>query len=223
MVGDVKERQARGQHSGVFITFEGGEGSGKTTQIQHLHSWLHKKGVEVLVTREPGGTQVGEGIRGLLLSKELPTMHADTELLLMFAARAEHVQKVIVPALMQGKIVISDRFTDASFAYQGGGRGMPLTRIANLKDWVQQGLEPDLTFLLDLPIEEGMKRARARAELDRFESQDMEFFERVRQAYLQLARQESERVQCIDASQDIASVQMLIREKLVALLGVSID
>ncbi|MGV6857897.1 MAG: dTMP kinase [bacterium] len=223
MGGEVKERQACGQHSGVFITFEGGEGSGKTTQIQHLHSWLQEKGLEVLITREPGGTQIGEAIRALLLSKELPAMHADTELLLMFAARAEHVQKVIVPALKQGKIVISDRFTDASFAYQGGGRGMPLARIAHLRDWVQQGLEPDVTFLLDLPIEEGMKRARARAELDRFESQDMEFFERVRQAYLQLARQESERVQCIDASQDIASVQRLIQEKLVALLGISID
>ncbi len=205
---------------GLFITFEGSEGVGKTTQIKLFSQWLQQQGREVLLTREPGGTELGEAVRELLLSKDYPAMHSDTELLLMFAARAEHIHRVIKPALKAGKVVISDRFTDASFAYQGAGRGLPFSHIAELKQWVQQGLEPQLTFLLDLPVEEGLARARSRAELDRFESQQLAFFEKVREGYLKIARAEPQRVKVIDATLGMEAVAQQVRDEFLAFLAV---
>ncbi|HIP80949.1 MAG TPA: dTMP kinase, partial [Leucothrix mucor] len=137
-------------NTGLFITFEGVEGAGKTTNIEFIAEQIKKTGQDIVLTREPGGTKIGEAVREILLSKDLPEMHHDTELLLMFAARAEHVQRVILPALKEGKWVLCDRFTDASYAYQGGGRGIDIARIAALENWVQDDLRPDMTFLFDL-------------------------------------------------------------------------
>ncbi|RMG58517.1 MAG: dTMP kinase [Gammaproteobacteria bacterium] len=192
---------------GCFITVEGVEGVGKSTQIEALVERLRIHGLEVELTREPGGTEVGEAIRTLLLSPEYPPMHADTELLLMFAARAEHIQRRILPALEQGRWVVCDRFTDASYAYQGGGRGMPLERIAQLEQWVQGDFRPDATLLLDAPPEVGLARARARGPQDRFEQEAVAFFERVRAVYLQRAAAEPERFRVIDAARPLEAVR----------------
>lgn len=189
-----------------FITFEGSEGAGKTTQLNTVKAFLEGQGQTVVVTREPGGTPLAERIRDLLLDSANETMCDDTELLLMFAARAQHIAEVIQPALARGDWVLSDRFTDASFAYQGGGRGLSAERIAQLAEFVQGDLEPQMTLLFDLPIEVGMERARARGRLDRFERSGSEFFERVRQAYLAQAQANSNRIQVIDAAQDLESV-----------------
>lgn len=184
---------------GRFITLEGLEGSGKSTNLAHLKARLEAAGKPVLVTREPGGTAIGEQIRKLLLDHRNDGMHPDTELLLMFAARAQHVQQVILPALKAGTWVISDRFTDASYAYQGGGRGMPEERIAVLESFVQGALQPDLTIILDLPVATGLERAGKRSAPDRFEREQAAFFERVRQVYLTRAERWPARYRVIDA------------------------
>ena len=202
---------------GLFITLEGGEGAGKTTSIAFVRAFLEQAGRKVLVTREPGGTPLGEKIRALLLEGR-EDMHADTELLLMFAARAEHVARVVQPALAAGTDVVCDRFTDATYAYQGGGRGVAATRIAALEEWVQQGLRPDLTLLLDIPVEQGLARAGQRSAPDRFEREARAFFERVREAYLAIAAREPQRVKVIDASKDLAQVEQQLRAVLEALV-----
>jgi dTMP kinase len=189
-----------------FITFEGGEGVGKTTQIQRLKKHLTSLQHEVLITREPGGTKVGEAIRKVLLDKTLPGMHQDTELLLMFAARAEHVQTVIRPALAKGVWVLSDRFADASHVYQGAGRGVEAARIEQLERWTLGELQPDLTFLLDMPVTLGLERVHTRGATDRFEMENLEFFERIRDGYLSRAKAFRERYRVIDAEQDLETV-----------------
>ncbi len=191
---------------GRFITLEGLEGSGKSTNLAHLKARLEAAGTPVLVTREPGGTPIGEQIRELLLDHRNDGMHPDTELLLMFAARAQHLQQVILPALEAGTWVVSDRFTDASYAYQGGGRGMPEERIAALEAFVQGGLQPDLTLILDLPVATGLERAGKRSAPDRFEREQAEFFERVRAVYLARARRWPARYRVIDAGRPLPEV-----------------
>lgn len=192
--------------SGLFITFEGPEGAGKSTNLQVFAKALRAAGCEPLLTREPGGTPVAERIREVLLSHHDENLCADTELLLMFAARAQHLEALIKPALAAGRVVISDRFTDATYAYQGGGRGIPVERIASLETWVQGDLRPDLTVVFDVPVEVGMARARARSELDRFEVEQQSFFEAVRATYLQRAAAEPRRYRVIDASGDLQQV-----------------
>jgi dTMP kinase len=205
--------------SGVFITFEGVEGGGKTTNIHFIAERLQKEGKQVLLTREPGGTDVSEAIRHILLSKKLPVMHQDTELLLMFAARAEHLQKKILPALAQGAWVLCDRFTDASYAYQGGGRGIDKQRIATLERWVQGECHPDYTFLFDLDAKTGLNRAKNRGETDRFEQEDIDFFNRIRAKYLQMAEQYSDRYRIINAQYDLAQLQQQVSETLNIILS----
>lgn len=203
---------------GLFITLEGGDGAGKTTSLAFVRMLLLESGREVVVTREPGGTDLGEKIRGLLLHSR-DKMTADTEILLMFAARNEHLAQVIRPALDRGACVLCDRFTDATYAYQGGGRGVPTNRIRVLEDWTQHGLEPDLTLLLDIPVDQGQRRSRNRGEEpDRFEREKIEFFERVRSAYLVRAQQYPARIAIIDASCDIAGVETQLRAAVTARL-----
>jgi len=201
-----------------FITFEGGEGVGKTTQIQRLKEYLVSLGYEVLMTREPGGTKIGEAIRQVLLDKTLPEMHQDTELLLMFAARAEHVQTVIYPALADGVWVLSDRFADASHVYQGTGRGVDAERIDQLERWTLGDFQPDLTFLLDMPVAAGMKRVHTRGETDRFEMENLDFFQRIHDGYLSRAKRFPERYRVVDAEQDLDAVTVAINGALEAWL-----
>ncbi len=192
---------------GRFITLEGGEGVGKSTNLSFVCQWLEQQGIDYVQTREPGGTPLAERIRVLLLDKEEDAPVPMTELLLMFAARAQHLAKVIEPALTAGKWVICDRFTDATFAYQGYGRQMPLAWIASLEQLVQQGRQPDLTLYLDAPLEISMARVvKRQQQLDRFEQEELAFFERVRQGYLARAAEQS-RFSVIDASQELAQVQ----------------
>ncbi len=197
--------------AGRFVTLEGGEGVGKTTNITFIQSMLASNNITVLLTREPGGTVLAETLRNLLLDKEQEAISAQAELLMMFAARAQHIKHVIRPALEQGTWVLCDRFTDATYAYQGGGRNMSGDAIAWLENFVQADLRPDLTLLLDAPIEIGMQRAGKRGALDRFESEKMTFFTQVRQAYLDIAEQQPQRVKIIDATQELASVQANIQ------------
>ena len=192
---------------GLFITLEGPEGAGKTTNRAYLAEQLQAQGLSVVLTREPGGTVLAEQIRNILLAPHDETMAVDTELLLMFAARAQHLAQVIVPALNEGKVVICDRFTDATYAYQGGGRGLDCSRIAVLEQFVQGDLRPDMTLLFDLPVAEGMARAVARGKLDRFEQEQHDFFEAVRQSYLQRASAEPERFRLVNAQQALPDVQ----------------
>lgn len=192
---------------GRFITIEGAEGVGKSSNIDFIRDYLESIGKTVVVTREPGGTELGEKIRALLLDRNHTTMSDDTELLLMFAARSQHLHEVIRPALQKGNWVLCDRFTDATYAYQGGGRRVSSERIEVLEHWVQQELRPDLTILLDLPVELGLQRAADRSTPDRFESEQVEFFKRVRDMYLQRAAAEPQRFVVIDASQELAAVQ----------------
>ena len=195
---------------GLFITLEGGEGAGKSTNLAFVQQWLQRAGREVLVTREPGGTELGERVRDILLHRRDLQMSPESEMLLMFAARAEHIVKIIAPALAADKVVLCDRFTDATYAYQGGGRGIPADRIAVIENWVQGDLRPDLTLLLDVPVAAGRQRAGQRSEPDRFERENNEFFMRVRAAYLARAASEPRRVRVIDASQGLEKVQRQI-------------
>ena len=191
---------------GQFITLEGGEGSGKTTNLHFIRDYLTARGISVVTTREPGGTPFSEEIRSLLLAQHTERVAEDTELLLMFASRAQHLATVIKPAIEQGQWVLCSRFTDSTYAYQGGGRGVDFQRIAKLEQWVHGDFQPDLTLLFDLPVAVGLSRARQRAQLDRIESEDLAFFERVRTAYLQRASQQA-RYKIIDANQSINQVQ----------------
>ncbi len=190
-----------------FITIEGGEGVGKSSNIAFILSYLKDKAIDVVSTREPGGTELSEKIRDLLLDAKNKSMVSDTELLLMFAARAQHLEALIKPSLKKGKWVLCDRFTDATYAYQGGGRGISMQRIATLEEWVQGDLRPDLTILLDLPIEIGMQRASERSTPDRIEQEKTHFFEAVRQSYLKMAADSPQRYRVIDASQTLEQVQ----------------
>jgi dTMP kinase len=204
--------------SGLFITLEGPEGAGKTTNREFLAERLRAAGRETLLTREPGGTPLAERIRELLLAPSDEPMASDTELLLMFAARAQHLDQVIRPALAAGKVVLCDRFTDATYAYQGGGRGLSEARIAVLEDFVQGTLRPDLTLVFDLPVEVGLARAAARGRLDRFEQEGRAFFEAVRQTYLRRAALNPQRYRIIDAGQPLADVQRQLERLLPELL-----
>jgi dTMP kinase len=193
---------------GKFITFEGGEGLGKTTNIPFVCDYLGQHGLQVVSTREPGGTQLAEKIRQLLLDTESESLCEQSELLLMFAARSQHLHHIIKPALAKGCWVLCDRFTDATYAYQGGGRGINIDSIASLEQLVQGDLRPDLTLLFDAPVEIGMLRAAQRnSTVDRFESEQLSFFERVRSLYLSRARQNPGRIKIINAEQDLSSVQ----------------
>ena len=193
--------------AGKFITIEGGEGAGKSTNISFIKDYLEQQKLEVVFTREPGGTPLSERLRDILLDKNETEMSSDTELLLMFAARAQHLDEVILPAINEGKWVVCDRFTDATYAYQGGGRGIDVERIATLENWVQGDIRPDMTIIFDLPIDVGLSRASSRSQPDRFEQESIDFFTRVRNAYLQRADQNPERYSIIDAEPDLETVQ----------------
>ncbi len=197
---------------GLFLTVEGGEGVGKSTNMALLENHLRDHGVDLVVTREPGGTPLAEDIRNLLLSPREETVDPVGELLLVFAARAQHLHTKIEPALAAGQWVLCDRFTDATYAYQSGGRGIDASLVRRLERLVQGELRPDYTLLLDAPVEVGMERARGRGELDRFETEQMEFFERVRDTYLQLANESSGRYRVIDASQPLEVVESKMLE-----------
>ncbi len=192
---------------GRFITLEGGEGAGKSTNLEYVRRHLEQAGCDVMVTREPGGTALGERIRTLLLDPD-SEIHADTELLLMFAARAQHLQEKVFPALERGMWVLCDRFTDATYAYQGGGRGLDERRIEVLEQWVQSEFKPDMTLLFDIPVEAGLERAGRRGQLDRFEQERETFFNSVRQTYLDRAGNDPVRFRVIDASRELAAVQL---------------
>lgn len=191
---------------GKFITVEGGEGAGKSTNLAHIRQRLELEGIRVVETREPGGTPLGEALRDLLLGHEYTGMADTTELMLMFAARAEHVDKLINPVLERGDWVLCDRFTDATFAYQGGGRGLSMQRIAELEQWTLGSLRPDLTVLLDLPVEQGLARAAQRSQPDRFEAEKLAFFEKVRACYRERAAAEPQRFRVVDAGRELVEV-----------------
>jgi len=199
-----------------FITLEGIDGAGKSSHLEFIRTWLAQHRVAVVFTREPGGTELGEALRALLLAPGT-RVSLESETLLMFASRQEHIAQVIAPALAAGHWVVSDRFTDATFAYQGGGRGLDARRIQVLEDWVQQGLQPDLTLLFDLPLEVAQQRMAGSRELDRFELERADFHQRVRQAYLQRAQAQS-RFCVLDARRDLATIQLDIAAQLRALL-----
>ena len=195
----------------MFITLEGSEGVGKTSNMEFIKSMLDEQGIEYIETREPGGTPLGETLRAMLLGEDFKGMSDDTELMLMFAARAEHVAQVIRPALDNGKWVLCDRFTDATYAYQGGGRQLDVKRIEGLENWVLGDLRPDLTILLDAPVEVGRERAGKRSAPDRFEQERDAFFNRVRETYLARAKADPSRMKTVDASGDLISVQKQIK------------
>ncbi|HRZ22495.1 MAG TPA: dTMP kinase [Candidatus Contendobacter sp.] len=202
--------------SGQFITVEGGEGAGKTTQLAFMREYLEQTGHRVVLTREPGGTPLGEEIRALLLGHRHDGMALATETLLMFAARAEHLERVIRPALAAGHWVLCDRFTDATYAYQGGGRGLPPERITILEDWAQGALRPDLTLVFDVPVAVGLERAGRRSAADRFEREETAFFERIRAVYLDRVQRNPDRYRILDANRPVetvrAEVQILLAE-----------
>ncbi|MCQ4279055.1 dTMP kinase [Stutzerimonas stutzeri] len=193
--------------TGLFITLEGPEGAGKSTNREYLAQRLRDHGLDVVLTREPGGTPLAESIRELLLAPADEPMNSDAELLLVFAARAQHLAQVIRPALERGAVVLCDRFTDATYAYQGGGRGLSTQRIEQLESFVQGEMRPDLTLVFDLPVEVGLSRAAARGRLDRFEQEGLGFFEAVRNTYLRRAGQDRQRYRIVDAAQSLAAVQ----------------
>jgi dTMP kinase len=198
-----------------FITLEGIEGVGKTSNLRYIKECLEESGHDCVVTREPGGTNLGEALRGLLLSHSDDNMSADAELLMMFAARAEHLSKVILPAIENNQTVLCDRFTEATYAYQGGGRMLDVDKISELEDWVQGDLRPDLTVILDAPVEIGRARAGRRSEPDRIEKEHDDFFQRVREAYIELANHYPHRICLVDASVELKDVQQQIHEKLI--------
>ncbi len=200
------------QLKGKFVTIEGVEGAGKSTVIETLAGHLDRAEIPFIQTREPGGTELGEAIRELLLNSNYSPMSSDCELLMMFAARAQHLEQVIVPALDSGRWVICDRFTDASFAYQGGGRGMDVEKIHTLEQMVQDGLQAHLTLLLDIDVKQGLARVALRGKADRFESELSPFFERVRLAYLDRMAADPKRFVKIDASNSLERVQHDVSE-----------
>lgn len=199
---------------GKFITLEGVDGAGKSTHARTLVNLLQAQGKEVVLTREPGGTPLAERLREILLNE---FMHLETEALLMFAARREHMDELILPALADGSWVVSDRFTDASFAYQGGGRGLAVERLRELERWVQGDFQPDLTLLFDLPIAVARTRMGREAKLDRFETEGEAFFERVRQAYLDRARDSAARIMTIDARLPIPDINKVLENMVLKL------
>jgi len=208
---------------GLFITVEGGEGVGKSTNIAFLEKQLVGRGVDLVVTREPGGSSLGERVRQLLLAVDEEAIDAMAELLLVFAARAQHISTLIEPTLAAGKWVLCDRFTDATYAYQCGGRGIDRATVSALEQLVQGEVRPDCTLLLDAPVSTGMARAQGRGELDRFEREELAFFERVRATYLELAQTSSGRYRIIDASQPLEAVQqqlLKVCDELTACWGV---
>lgn len=200
---------------GKFITLEGIDGAGKSTHLHWLADWAREQGHQVVVTREPGGTPLGEMLRDMLLGQH---MHIETETLLMFAARREHIDKVIVPAIEKGHWVISDRFTDATFAYQGGGRGIPLEKLRVLEQWVQGTLQPHLTLLFDVPLEVSRARLELNPALDRFEQEKQDFFERVRAAYLARAQAFPQRIRLVDSTRSIPDIRSELESLLKALV-----
>jgi len=204
---------------GQFITVEGSEGVGKSSNLAFIEDYLRNAGINIVRTREPGGTPLGESVRKLLLDARQTAMCDDMELLLMFAARAQHLAEVIRPALEVGNWVLCDRFTDATYAYQGGGRGVPMERIRTLEEWVQAELRPDHTLLLDMPAADGLQRAGTRSEPDRFEQEQHAFFERVRETYLSRAKSEAGRFHVIDASPALDVVQSHIADVLQQIVG----
>jgi dTMP kinase len=199
---------------GLFITVEGGEGAGKSTQMERISNWLEAAGHTVVRTREPGGTKLAESLRDVLLDRENQSLCSKAELLLLFAARAQHLDEKIRPALGAGQTVLCDRFTDATWAYQGGGRGLPRADIAALEKLVHGDLQPALTLLLDIPVEEGMQRVARRGVSDRFEEESVAFFERVRLSYLERASDNPERFAVIDATHDEDGVWKQIKQVL---------
>ncbi|MCR6700612.1 MAG: dTMP kinase [Dokdonella sp.] len=203
---------------GRLITLEGGEGAGKSTVLATVRERLAARGLDVVVTREPGGTPLGEAVRALVLDPAYGPVCAESELLLMFAARAQLVRSVIEPALAAGRWVLSDRYSDASYAYQGGGRGQPAARIAELESWAA-GVRPDLTLLLDLPVAQGLARAGSRAAADRIEAERDDFFERVRAAYRARAAAEPQRFRVIDAGAELGAVQAAVTAAIDAYLA----
>ena len=194
---------------GKFITLEGMDGAGKSTHIPAIITALQARGIEVVATREPGGTALGESLREILLHEP---MHAETEALLMFAARREHIALVIEPALARGAYVISDRFTDATFAYQCGGRGVPAEKIHALERWVQGDLQPDVTLLFDVPVEVSIERLANARNPDKFERESSEFFDRIRSAYLQRAEQNPQRFHIINTNQSLEIIQAILEQ-----------
>lgn len=194
---------------GKFITLEGMDGAGKSTHLGNIQTMLEQQGHEVVMTREPGGTALGEALRELLLHQ---AMHAETETLLMFAARREHIAQVIEPALTRGAYVVSDRFTDATFAYQCGGRGVAANKVEALESWVQHELQPDITLLFDVPVEVSIQRLAMARSPDKFERENGEFFRKIREAYLSRARQEPRRFRLIDADQPLEHVKKAVEE-----------
>ena len=198
-------------NKGKFITIDGVEGSGKSTQIDLICSYLQRKSIDVVRTREPGGTDLGEKIRSLLLDVDNKEMHSDTELLLMFSSRNELIQNKIIPALNKGSWVVSDRFTDASFAYQGGGRMLDLNRISKLESWVLGEFQPNLTLFLDVSVDVGMQRVEERAAKDRIELEERVFFERVRSVFIDRSKSYPERIKLIDASGSISEIHNNIK------------
>ncbi|WP_107857544.1 dTMP kinase [Neisseria subflava] len=204
-----------------FITLDGIDGAGKSTNLAVMKAWFEKHKLPVLFTREPGGTPAGEALREILLNPATQ-VSLRTETLLMFAARQQHLETVIVPALKNGTHVVSDRFTDATFAYQGGGRGVPLQDIATLEHWVQGDFRPDLTLLLDVPLEVSMARINQTREKDRFEQEEAEFFNRVREVYLQRANEQPERYAVIDSSQSLDAVKDQIETALDSHFGLNV-
>jgi dTMP kinase len=201
-------------NSGSFITLEGGEGVGKSTNLQFISQWLADRQIPVTLTREPGGTAIAEKIRSILLEKNQESLCEHAELLLIFAGRAQHIQHVIKPALERGDCVLCDRFTDATYAYQGGGRQLSMQLIADLEKTVHNDLKPNLTLLLDAPVEIGLERVKSRGKPDRFEIEQQIFFERVRQVYLQRAITFPERYRIINARLALEQVQQQISEAL---------
>lgn len=202
---------------GRFITFEGVDGAGKSTQLEYAVKYLEDRGIDVLKTREPGGTEIGETIRELILQAS-STLDASTELLMIFAARNEHIERVIKPAIARGSTVVCDRFTDATFAYQGGGSQMESARIETIEAWVQGTLQPNLTLFFDLPVRDAQRRMGDRSR-DRFESEEISFHERVRRSYLKRAEQFPDRIKVIDSTRSKGQVRVSVEQQLAALCG----
>ncbi|OGT67246.1 MAG: dTMP kinase [Gammaproteobacteria bacterium RIFCSPLOWO2_01_FULL_47_190] len=199
-------------NNGLFITLEGIEGAGKSTQVSFIADLLKEAGKDVVITREPGSTELGDQIRNILLMQKTLSISGNAELLLMFAARAQHLEQVIRPALNAGKTVLCDRFTDSTYAYQGGGRGIEQEKISKLVELVHPDLQPDLTLLFDLPVKTGLARVRSAGEADRFESETIGFFDSVRSAYLRIAVAEPGRIKIINAESDVNTVQDMIKK-----------